>query len=363
MSSNENPVEQVCRRILFVGPQWHGSDAAGLARAFRRLGHIVSTVDPDVYFPSGRSFPLKVARKCLVPLFTKEMNAEIVHVAKMFQPELLVVFKGTNVLPQTLKTLKDSGVYLTLFYPDVSFLCHGPHIPRCMPLYDWIFTTKSFGVTDLRKSLGISNTECLLHGFDSDIHRPFPVGRESLALFESDASFIGTWSPKKELFLAEVARRLPSVRLRVWGYLWEKATQGVLQPTIQGMEIHGDVYPLAIQCSKINIALLSEARLGASSGDQVTSRTFNIPASGGFMLHERTDEFLECFREGKEAACFGSPDELVQKIEYYLDHEEERERIRLAGYRHCIAEHSLDRRAQRIINHYNEHMISLDRGK
>jgi len=291
------------------------------------------------------------------------MNAEIVHIAKIFQPELLVVFKGTHVLPQTLKTLKGLGVYLTLFYPDVSFLCHGPHIPRCMPLYDWIFTTKSFGITDLRKSLGISKVECLLHGFDPDIHRPFSVGGKSLAFWESDASFIGTWSPKKERFLAEVAKRLPSIKLRVWGYLWEKSIQDVLRPAIQGAQILGDVYPLAIQCSKVNIALLSEARLGASSGDQVTSRTFHIPASGGFMLHERTDEFLELFREGEDAACFDSPDELVQKIEYYLDHEEERERIRLAGHRRCIAEHSHDRRAQRIIDHYNEHITASNRDK
>ncbi len=36
-----------------------------------------------------------------------------------------------------------------LWWPDVSFFAHGPSIPRAVPHYDWIFTTKSFGLADL----------------------------------------------------------------------------------------------------------------------------------------------------------------------------------------------------------------------
>jgi len=87
-------------RILFIGPQWHGSDSTGLARAFRRLGHIVQTVDPDVFFPSGKSFSLKVVRKCFRPLFRKVFNNQLKgwHHFKIFIKDMFIFLIGAAML-------------------------------------------------------------------------------------------------------------------------------------------------------------------------------------------------------------------------------------------------------------------------
>jgi len=114
----------------------------------------------------------------------------------------------------------------------------------------------------------------------------------------------------------------------------------------------GDYYALAIGSSKINLGLLSEKREGASQGDQVTSRTFHIPASGGFLLHERTGEVTDYFEEDKEIACFGTSEELVEKVRYSLANEQERRLIASAGYERCLKENSLTQRAQVIIDKY-----------
>jgi len=339
-------------KILFIGPQWHGSNARGLAYGFRRLGHIVQSVDPDAYFPSGKSFVIKAFRRLAHPLMVKEFNKAILDQDAIFMPDFVLVFKGESVMPETLKVLKSRGRYLMQFYPDVSMFVHGGFIPECMPLYDYIFTTKSFGVKDLKEKFGILSAEFIPHGFDPDIHRPYQIFDNSDAEFECDASFIGTWSPKKEKFIAKVAECLPTICLKIWGAQWHKASYPSLRPYIMGTDILGDMYPLAIQYSKINIALLSEQRYGASFGDMITSRTFHIPASGGFMLHERTNEFLQYFSEGEDAACFSNPEELVEKIKYYLVHETEREHICLAGHSRCLAENSLEKRAYKIVERY-----------
>ena len=65
------------------------------------------------------------------------------------------------------------------------------------------------------------------------------------------------------------------------------------------------------------------------------TRTFQIPALGAFMLHERNDVVTALFEEGVEAEFFGSEDELLAKCRHYLGNPQERQRIAEAGRRRC----------------------------
>ena len=87
--------------------------------------------------------------------------------------------------------------------------------------------------------------------------------------------------------------------------------------------------------------------------DRHTSRTFEIPACGGFQLSERTDEVLSFFDEGEEIECFASIDELKDKATYYLKHEAQRRRIAAGGLaRVRRSPYSFTDRLQTILQQY-----------
>jgi len=340
-------------RILAIGPLWRGSNAGGLFRALSRQGCIIEIID-EFYYVSLRSRDklTKIAERLLRNRQVKEFNNTISASIQLFKPDILFVYKGAFVLPETILFAKEKSINVALFYPDVSMEAHGGNIPKSIPLYEQVFTTKTFGINDLKNNFNQNNATFIPHGFDPEIHRKINITDKDHSIFDCDASFIGTWSPKKELLLTELKKSLPDINLKIWGGRWGAISNPILQSSIQKTEVLGDLYTIAIQCSKINLGILSEKVTGASSGDLITSRTFHIPGSSGFMLHERNEESVLYFDENKEAAFFEGAVELISKVQYYLEHENERLQIGEGGYLRALKDHSLDSRALVIIGKF-----------
>lgn len=85
------------------------------------------------------------------------------------------------------------------------------------------------------------------------------------------------------------------------------------------------------------------------AGD-VTMRIFEGTMAGAMVLTDsRANGIGELFRLGKEIVVYDSDDDLVEKIRYYLSHEDERNVIAEAGHERTMAQHSYRHRMETII--------------
>jgi spore maturation protein CgeB len=338
-------------RILFVGETWFGSDARAAFSALRRLGHSVQVLDENGYLPLQWQTKLsKGIRKVFRPLFVKELMLDACRIIRWYKPHCLFVFKGNWVHPEIVERCREQGIATVNYYPDVSFLSHGPYIPRTLPLYDHVFNTKSYGVQDMQSHLDLKQVSFLEPGYDPELHRPVALTNEDQAVYCCDVAFIGTWSPKKEAILSSLRQAFPAIRIKIWGFQWEKSHDPKLRGSILGHGVTGDEYTKAICGSSICLGLLSEAGKGASSGDLITARTFQIPACGAFMLHERNSQAVRYFEEGQDAEFFGSPEELAEKVSYYLSHKEKRQIIAQNGLHRSLQDgYEIDSRMRSVL--------------
>ena len=100
--------------------------------------------------------------------------------------------------------------------------------------------------------------------------------------------------------------------------------------------------PKIFHLSKINLNFTTKPiRTG------LPLRIWDILAAGGFLLTNYQTEIPEYFEIGKDLEVFTSEQDLMEKIEYYLSHDEERIEIAKSGYQKAKEQYSLEMRINR----------------
>jgi glycosyltransferase involved in cell wall biosynthesis len=339
------------RRILLLGQNWVGSSAKAAGSALRRLGHTVQEIDDQVFIPQWHTTLMKICRRLTIDRMVQEYNDAILDAVAGWKPDLLLAYKGQYVLPRTLDRLRRAGIRLYNFYPDTSAFSHGPWLPQTLPLYDCIFFTKPFWAQDVSLHLKMADCQYIPHGYDADLHYPIRLQARDIAEYQHDVVFIGTYTTYKEMVLHSFLEIRPDLDLAIFGNQWEKCESRLVRRSVTGYAVHGIAYSTALQASRICLSIMSGQVQGSSQGDEMTTRSFEIPACRCFMLHERTSELSQYFDEGKEVACFDTPQELNAKVLYYLERENERSSILAAGFNRCVPAYSYDARMKQLMSY------------
>lgn len=97
--------------------------------------------------------------------------------------------------------------------------------------------------------------------------------------------------------------------------------------------------------SKININITMRS---IESG--VPMRIFDIMSVGGFDLSNYQEEIPELFEEGKEIVTYKTPEELLEKADYYLSHDKERQQIGINGYKRIKKCYTYEQQIRKIIS-------------
>lgn len=343
-------------KILFIGSLAEGQTSRMRMEVLRELGHTIIPVDSQSGWDELSRISRRLQQKFCCGHPVKKVNDEILRLAQESKPDLLWGEKQEYIYPDTLVILSKMGVRLLHYTPDPYFYLSWKQTrlsDACMPLYDYAITSKRYELDNYHREC--QRVVYMPLGFAEAVHRPvMPLDTDVRCRFTSDVSFLGGWEPRREALLDAIVRRT-SHKLKIWGYGWDHLRDGkwtlrrwwamrrnagsepvkikkngLLAEAVQGGEVYGEEYVWALSCARINIGFLRHVW-----PDQHTTRTFEIPACCSMMLADRTDEHREFFEEGVEAEFFSGEDELIDKLDFYLDNEQAREKIAINGFIKC----------------------------
>jgi len=88
--------------------------------------------------------------------------------------------------------------------------------------------------------------------------------------------------------------------------------------------------------------------------DDLNMRVFEALGSGSFLLTDDVSSLSDLFRDGVHLATYKTLDEAVDKAKYYLENDEERQKIAEQGYNEVIKHHTIDHRVDKILEEINK---------
>ena len=327
---NYNPI-----KILYVGENFLGSTSEQRFAALRRLGYDLDEVNFSKNFNknSFKGIISRILQKFSYSIDFVFANDQIYKKILSDKYHILWIDKGLTIKPGLINDIKQSNrvKFIVGYYNDDMFQKHNQSIQwrQGLSMYDLIVTTKSYNVNELL-SMGAKRVEFVNNCYDIKIHRPKKISQEDKKKFGGNVGFIGAWEKERSNSISFLAKA--GIQVRWWGGGWSNKSYSPNIPNLvyENKALWGDDYAKAINSFDINLCFLRKI-----NRDLQTTRSIEIPACGGFMLAERTEEHQILFQESKEAEFFSNNEELLDKTRFYLANPNARLKIALAGRERC----------------------------
>ena len=147
---------------------------------------------------------------------------------------------------------------------------------------------------------------------------------------------------KGNKLLERVAGRTP---VHFWGY---KASRWPATSAIR-RRYRGEAWGLDMYRVLARAKISLNRHIDVAEDYANNMRLYESTGVGTLLLTDAKRNLADLFEPGEEVVTYSGEDELVEKIEYYLENEEERERIASAGQRRTRLEHTYERRMEELV--------------
>lgn len=300
--------------VLYCGGLSGISTSRMRAEALDRIGVQGNRLDTGGFAPRGRLARV-VARATGYAASQRGMARAFLAAIRAASPDVVwcdkTIFLDVATLSQARAT---SGALFVHYNPDDPFGT-APGIWRsfvaAIPQYDVHLVPKPENVAEYLVR-GARHVIPFDRGFCPVAHTPPDIDHAQWAEFAVPVAFTGTCEDEREASLAHLVANGISVAVR--GSLWPQGRRWrVLKTSYRGPGVDGAAYRLALGAPQITLHFLRH-----DNRDEQDSRTFEIPACGGFMLAEWSPRHAELFEEDVEAVFFRSDAELLEKVRHYL---------------------------------------------
>lgn len=245
--------------------------------------------------------------------YYKLLNLYLLDAIEEFSPDVIVMFKGMEVYPQTLLQLKSRGIKLTNFNPDHPFLfvsrgSGNKNVRDSIGSYDLHFCYSLLVKERIEKEYGLP-TFYLPFGYElsEDDFKKVEGEKEILKV-----CFIGNPDAIRAAHLQYLLKQ--GLPVDVYGHDWEKYLRKsdfsllTIYPPVFGLEFWRTVRKYRVQLN-----IFREHNAGSHN-----MRTFEIPAVGGVQLAPFSSEHADFFKENEEIFFYQSLQELEEKIKFLL---------------------------------------------
>lgn len=195
--------------------------------------------------------------------------------------------------------------------------------------FDWVFCNQNKAVQDFIAA-GIEPNRCnwLPHAFDPLAYSPGVFNpntnswnTEAVAQKKYDVCFVGHLNDMNRVdHLDRLFKEIPNF---YWG----------VKKFHEAAEIFNQ----------------SKIVFNVSSRKELNMRHFEALGSGAFLLTDNIPPEENVFEEGTHFVGYNNLDEMIEKAKYYLEHDEEREKIAKAGYAEAISKHTYMHRVQAVL--------------
>ena len=265
---------------------------------------------------------------------------------------LFSYFYDAVVLPEAIDEIKALGIKTVNWYANGSYQIH--LVRAISPRYDWCLVPEKFRIKDY-EAMGAHPIYCQ-EAANPAVNKPYALPADY------EVTFVGQAYGDRPAYVKFL--RDAGIDVRVWGakwldyavpslprkmWRWGRWKMGISKKMIETFPAGILGGPLS-DLEMVQMYSRSKINLGFSTcGDthltherilQVRLRDFEVPMSGGFYMVEYMEELEEFFEIGKEIVCYTGPQDLADKIKYYLAHDDERTQIQQAGYARCLKDHT-----------------------